>query len=99
MHLHSPLDCVEMWVLSLRESLELMGITVHFARGSSGNLNPSCSLNFRQGSVEADFVVWESGEAELALAGENGVVEQTHFDDLQDGRALASALSRVAKAR
>jgi hypothetical protein len=42
-----------------------------------------------------DFIVWESGEAELAVEQNAGVVTQEYFEDLGDPQALSTFLARL----
>ena len=41
------------------------------------------------------MVVWDSGEAELVIAGIEGDVVQEHFDDLNDSDLLSVVLRRL----
>jgi hypothetical protein len=93
----SILDCVEVWLSSLRSIFESAGVAVIFSRSTDGRPNPSCAVNLRLGPVEADLVVWESGEAELAMIGPVGAAEQTHFDDIRDVNKLAAVMARMAE--
>lgn len=92
------LDFVEAWWNSVQELLEAVGVAGRFERSAASVLNPSCSINLRRDALETDLVVWESGEAELAVTSADGIVSQEHFDDLRDLRSLASILSRMVKA-
>ena len=60
---------------------------------------PKASLvfNLRCDAAEVDFVVWDSGEADLSELSDGGSVQQTHFNDLLDPVKLAAALSQVAE--
>lgn len=89
------LDYIEVWWHSVRELVESAGVTARFERSPDTRPNPSCSLNLRRNDLEADLVVWESGEAELAVVEANGSVSQRHFDDLRNSRDLDAALSRL----
>lgn len=90
------LDFIEVWWCSVRATLESAGVTGRFERSPDTRPNPSCSLNLRRGGLEADLVVWESGEAELAVVEADGSVSQSHFDDLRNRRDLDVILSRLA---
>ena len=92
----SILDCVEVWLSSLRGVFESAGVAVIFSR-STERPNPSCAVNLRLGPVEADLVIWESGEAELAMTGPVGAPEQKHFDDIRDVNKLAAVMARMAE--
>lgn len=89
------LDCVEIWLRSLRVLFEGAGTTVRFDRVMDARPNPSCALNLRLDLLEADLVVWESGEAELALVAADGSTNQEHFDDLRAPQELAKVLARL----
>ena len=52
-------------------------------------------MHFRRDQREADLLVWESGEAELAIAGIDGNVVQEHFEDLNDSELLSVVLRRL----
>lgn len=89
------LDCVEVWLRSLWVLFESTGVVVRFDRAIGARLNPSCALNLRLNQIEVDFVVWESGEAELALVEADGSVSQKHFDDLRAPQELTKVLARL----
>ena len=90
----SNLDCIEVWIASLREHFESEGVAVSFTRSPDDDRpNPSCHLNLRRAQVEGDLLVWESGEAELSIV-VAGSLDQQHFDSLRDTGAIASLLSR-----
>jgi hypothetical protein len=91
------LDCVEIWLSSLRALFESVGVTVRFDRTMDDRLNPSCSLNLHRDIVEVDLIVWQSGEAELSTVEMDGSSEQMHFDDLENPAKLTAVLSRAAK--
>jgi hypothetical protein len=50
----------------------------------------------RRGDLEADLMVWDSGEAEFAVGEVDGSVSQKHFDDIRNRQDLGSVLSRLA---
>lgn len=90
------MDFIEVWWRSVRAVLESAGVATRFERSPDDRLNPSCSLNLRRDDVEADLVVWESGEAELVVVEADGSVIRRHFDDLRNRQDLDAALSRLA---
>src|SRR5215475_5798596 len=92
----SVLDFVEAWWLSVRAILEAAGVVIRFDRPPGARLNPSCSLNLRHDELEADLLVWDSGEAELVIVEAGGSVKQKHFDDIRNPQDLGEALSRLA---
>jgi hypothetical protein len=89
------LDCVEVWLHSLRGVFESAGTVVHFKRTHDDRPKQSCAINLRQHLVEVDFIVWDSGEAELAVEQNAGVVRQEHFEGLGDPQALSAVLARL----
>jgi hypothetical protein len=89
------LDCVEVWLHSLRGVFESAGTVVHFKRTHDDRPKQSCALILRQHLVEVDFIVWDSGEAELAVEQNAGVVTQEHFQGLGDPQALSAVLARL----
>jgi hypothetical protein len=89
------LDCVEVWLNSLRGVLESAGTVTHFERTRDDRSKQSCALNLRQHLVEVDFIVWDSGEADLAVKQNAGVVTQEHFEGLGDPQALSAVLARL----
>jgi hypothetical protein len=89
------LDFIEVWWRSVRTLLESAGVYARFERSTDDRPNPSCSLNLRRNDLEADLVVWESGEAELAVVEADGSVSQRHFDDLRNREDLDVALSKL----
>jgi hypothetical protein len=91
------LDVVEVWWRSLHAALDTLGVLTRFERSPLGRLNPSCCLNIRFNSREADLLIWESGEAELSIVEIDGVIRQTHFDDVRSQVDLATVLSRLAE--
>ena len=91
----SLVDFMETWWLSLQPLLEAAGIVGRFERSPLDRPNPSCALNLRRLEVEADLVVWDSGEAELATMERDGSTNQQHFDDIRIPPNLSVILSRV----
>jgi len=91
----SLVDFVEAWWLSIRPLIEAAGVLGRFERSSMDRPNPSCSLNLRRNEIEADLLVWESGEAELAIIEHDGSANQQHFDDIRSGTNLGAILSRI----
>jgi hypothetical protein len=89
------LDCVEVWLHSLRGVFESAGTVIHFTRTNDDRPKQSCALILRQHLVEVDFIVWDSGEAELAVEQNAGVVTQEHFQGLGDPQALSAVLARL----
>jgi hypothetical protein len=55
------LDCVEVWLNSLRGVFESAETVIHVKRTHDDRLKQSCALNLRQHFVEVDFIVWDSG--------------------------------------
>lgn len=92
----SILDFIETWWLTTRPLLEAFNVEGTFGRSPDDRLKPSCSLNLRRGNLEADLVVWDSGEAEFATAEVDGSLQQRHFDDLRKQEHLRAVLSRMS---
>jgi hypothetical protein len=90
------LDSLEMWAVSLRNVFESAGISVHFNRTKDSRPKSSAVLNLRRGSVEADLLVWDSGEADLSTMEVDGGISQQHYENLLKPEDLGSVLSRVA---
>lgn len=91
----SALVYAEKWLFSTRESLEDSGATVLFDRTADDRINPSCVINVRRDNLEADLVIWESGEAELSIANGDDSVEQIHFEQLDHPEKLMRVLSKI----
>jgi hypothetical protein len=91
------LDIVEAWIQSLRSIFESAGVVVYFDRTRDSRPKASAVLNLRSGSIEADLVVWESGEADLSTMEHDGSTKQEHFENLQSLERLAPVLGRIAK--
>ena len=91
------LDVVEVWWRALHAAFETLGVLARFERSPVGRLNPSCCLNLRFNSREADLLIWESGEAELAIVEVDGTVSQAHFDDVRTQVGLTAVLSQLAE--
>jgi len=91
------LDCIEIWIFSLRSVFEGADIVVHFDRTIDQRPKAAVYFNLRRGETEADLVVWESGEGELSTIESDGTTKQEHFDNLLDIKELTAVLSRVAK--
>jgi hypothetical protein len=68
--------------VSVQVLLERNGVTGRFKRTPKDRPNPSCNFNLRRGGLEADLMVWESGEAELSIVDAGGRLTQQHFDDV-----------------
>jgi len=90
------LDFIEAWWGSLQLVFESAGVAARFERSPGSRPNSSCTLNLRQGRLETDLVVWESGEAELAVVGPDGSILQTHFDDVRDRQELTRVFAQLA---
>jgi hypothetical protein len=52
-------------------------------------------LNLRRDDQEVDLLIWESGEAELAVGKVEEGISQVHFDDANDRTGLAEILSKL----
>ena len=91
------LDAVEIWFQSLRGLLHSWGVQSDFTRTSDERPKHSCSLSLRIGRLEVDFLVWESGEAELAVVDPNAPIPEEHFDDLNENEKIAALLSRLVR--
>ncbi len=89
------LDFVEAWWLSVQSLLEAIGVVGKFERSPNNRPNPSCVLNLRRNELEADLLVWDSGEAELAIVEAGGSINQQHFDDIRTPPNLSSILSNL----
>lgn len=90
------LDCVEIWLRSLHRVFKSGGVEIQLDRTRDNRPKASLVFNLRRDIAEVDFVVWDSGEADLSELADGGSVKQTHFDDLLDQEKLAAALSQVA---
>jgi hypothetical protein len=94
------LDVIEVWWGSLRMIFEALDVQSRFERSPADRLNPSCNLNMRcSDGRERDFVVWDSGEAELLAIEVDGTSTQTHFEDVRNPDVLISILSQLAGLR
>ena len=89
------LDCVEVWVNSLVGVFESAGTVIYFKRTIDDRPKQSCALHFQQHFVDVDFIVWDSGEAELAVKQKAGLATQEHFAGLADPVALSAVLARL----
>jgi hypothetical protein len=89
------LDFVEAWWLSVRAFLGPTGVVGRFERSPNDRSNPSCVLNLRRNELEADLVVWQSGEAELGVIDSAGWVNQRHFDDVNSSSTLGEIFSTL----
>ena len=90
-------DVLEAWLRSMEVSLDASGVIARFDRSSVDRPNPSWCLNLRCNDHEADLLVWESGEAELAVGVVDGSVSQMHFDDVRNRTDLATVLSQLSE--
>ena len=90
-------DILEAWLLSMKMSLDTSGVIARFDRSPTDRPNPSCCLNLRRNNHEADILIWESGEAELAVGMVDGSVSQIHFDDVRNRTDLAKVLSKLVE--
>jgi hypothetical protein len=91
----SILDCVDVWLNSLRGVLESAGTVIHFERTRDDRPKHSCALNLRYRLLEVDLLLWDSGEADLTVEQNAVVVMQEHFEGLEDLQALAAVLARL----
>jgi len=92
------LDFVILWVESLRELFLSKGISVRIMRTDDDRQNHSCSITLENDYVEIDFIVWESGDGELAFTytQKEGSTEE-HLSNLDRQDTLITVLSRVIK--
>ena len=90
------LDFIEAWWFSMEKLMEIHSVAGKFERSPVDRPNPSCSLNVHNCDLEVDLLVWESGEAELATAEQDGSIQQKHFDDIRTSLKLGEVLSRIA---
>jgi hypothetical protein len=88
-------DFIEAWWRSVWALVASSGVAARFQRSDEDRPNPSCSLNLRRNDVEVDLVVWESGEAELAIVEGKREVLEKHFEDIRNSEELGELLSRV----
>jgi hypothetical protein len=89
------LDFMEAWWLSVQPLLEAKGVVGRFERSPIDRSYPSCTFNLRRNELEADLLVWESGEAELATMEPGGSINQQHFDNMRTVAELSAILSRL----
>lgn len=89
------LNFIEAWVSSIRVFLESAGIALRFERTTDQRPKASCVVNLRRGALEADLIVWESGEADLTTMDTHGAVEQQHFENISSVTDLAALLARM----
>ena len=89
-------DSLELWIRSLRNIFEAAGVEIHFDRTRDSRSKGAAVLNLRRGSIEADLVVWESGEADLSIVEDDGGVRQEHFENMRRPEDLAPVLSQIA---
>lgn len=90
-------DVLEAWLISMAMSLASSGVIAQFDRSPTDHPNPSCNLNLRRDDHEVDLLIWESGEAELAVGKVEGPVSQIHFDDVRSRADLAELLSKLVE--
>lgn len=88
-------DVLDVWLYSVKKVLEASGVIARLERSPTDRPNPSYALNLRRNDHEADLVIWDSGEAELAIGRVDGSVRQTHFDDLRNRNDLSRVLSEL----
>jgi hypothetical protein len=93
----SFLDLVEAWFKSTRNLLEMAGVAATCSRSDDTRSKPSCALNLQRGHREADLVLWNTGEGELALVQSDGSVTQEHLE-IQTIDALGMLLERMVNA-
>jgi hypothetical protein len=92
----SLLEVVNLWIHSIAVLLERVHVSATHVMSEPNIAKPSCAINLRRGKLEADLVLWNSGEAELALVGPEGVVEQEHLE-LSDPQTLTTVLDRMLR--
>jgi hypothetical protein len=89
------LDALVGWVESNEERVATRGIEVRFGRTDDDRPNQSAYLNMRRGRVEADLVLWETGEAALALVEDVGSPSGDTDERLAGVEDLEAVLSRM----
>ena len=90
-------DILEVWLLSMKAIFDVCGIVGRFDRSPTDRPNPSCCLNLQCNDHEADLLIWESGEAELAIGRVGGSITQIHYDDVRNHAALSTVLSMLTE--
>ncbi len=90
-------DVFEAWLCSMERQLVASGVAARFDCSSVDRSDPSWCLNLRRNDEEADLLIWESGQAELAVGVVDGSVSQLHFDDMRNRADLALVLSKLSE--
>lgn len=87
-------DVLVLWAASLESFLASMGTSVFYGRSTEDILNPSAWVTLRREEVEAELLLWNSGEAEFASKDAQGAVTTQHFEGLE-AQSLARTLARL----
>lgn len=95
------LDSAYVWAASLQTWMRTQGIDFAYGRSEDTRPKQSCWINVRSGNREADLVLWDTGEAELALADPlpDGVHEHIQLSGVEDLGRLLSRLINIVELR
>ena len=91
------LDCIELWVESLRAVLASINVSVMIQRTEDERPNHSCTVVLQRGGIEVEFIAWESGHGELAVSRGNGESSEEHLENVGIKEALAPVLARILR--
>lgn len=89
------LDCIELWVESLRSVFESFNISVTLKRTEDERPDHSCVVVLQRSGIEIEFIAWESGHGEFAITRDQGESSEEHLENLDNKKALASVLARI----
>lgn len=90
------LDFIEVWARSLEGMLVSLGVNIE--SGSTQDApKRSCYVVLRRGEIEAELLLWESGEGELGIVDASGVTTEQHLDGV-DIESLGEVLAGLLEA-
>ena len=89
-------DFLGCWWMSVSSILEPMGIVGRFERWpNDGGMNPTCGLSLQRGALEAELLVFVTGQAELGFLEANGATRHEHIEDIRHSPLIGEMLSRM----
>lgn len=92
----SILDFVMIWARSLSGILSTLDISIESGRSDDTQPKLSCWVTLRRGGVEAELVLWDSGEGELATSDRAGIVVEESLVGI-DASNLDGVLAKLLR--
>lgn len=93
----SYIEFLTLWCASLTDFLADHGIELRSGATSDDRSKPSAWVTLSKGDLEAELLVWSTGEAEYASGGASVELIQTHYD-FASTADMTAVLAQVLRA-